>query len=93
MMLDRDGVLRAARVAPAAAGEAERARADKLLEAFVGQGGKRDYRKLEPPKTGPKDRDPKALAALAPALTRAYYRVIEGALMFDREERDRHWAD
>jgi len=37
--------------------------------------------------------DPKDAQEMAKALTRAYLRAVEGAAAFDKEERDRHWAD
>lgn len=71
----------------------DRARVEKLISGYEGQGGKRGgdrpkYLPLKPAKAHGRDG-----AAVAKALTRAYYRGVEGAVMFDREERERHWAD
>ncbi len=84
--MDKDGVIRSIAVGGT---PPERARAAPVLAAFVGQGGKRndkrpEYKALK----GPKGAD-----ALTKLINRLYYRGLEGAIMFDKEEADRNWAD
>jgi mono/diheme cytochrome c family protein len=84
--LDRDGVLKSISVG---GDVAERARAAAVLSAFSGQGGKRsdkrpEYKALRGPKGGD---------AVAKLINRLYYRGLEAAIMFDKEEAERHWAD
>lgn len=82
--------------------EKERAALEKALSGLVGQGGKASpYQELKTPaaaaaekakKPAPKKDDPKAVE-LAKAVSRAYLRAVEAAVQFDKEERERHWAD
>ncbi len=86
---DREGVISAIRLAAGALPDKELAKAQKLASGYEGQGSKKGpYKELKPPKGAGKE-----AAEVTKALTRAYLRVLEGAIMFDKEERERHWAD
>ncbi|HCF57357.1 MAG TPA: hypothetical protein DFS52_05120 [Myxococcales bacterium] len=90
--LDREGAIKALRPELAGLDDKARDRVARLLAGYVSQGGKsQEYQALKPPKAASKDA--KSAAEVATALTRVYYRVLEGAVMFDKEERERHWAD
>ncbi|MGI5860775.1 MAG: c-type cytochrome [Myxococcales bacterium] len=90
--LDRDGAIKSLRPELAGLDDKARDRVKRLLAGYERQGGKgQEYKALKPPKTSPKDAKP--AAEVATALTRVYYRALEGAVMFDKEERERHWAD
>lgn len=92
LAIDREGFIQTIKPDLAAFGKAEQERATKVLASFVGAGGKAsDYEMFKAPKVPPKEAA--EAAELAKGFTRAYYRALEGALMFDKEERDRHWAD
>lgn len=68
--------------------EALRKKLQPTLDAFAGAGGRDDKRPIEPQTKGVKA--PKDVQA---AMQRAYTRVLEGAAMYEKEERDRFWAD
>jgi mono/diheme cytochrome c family protein len=90
LAFDREGVLTAVRLTPGALPEKELAKAQKLASGFEGQGSKKGpFKELK----APKGAAGKEGAELAKAMSRAYYRALEGAVMFDKEERERHWAD
>jgi mono/diheme cytochrome c family protein len=79
-------------------GTADDARRDKLLAGYVGQGKKGPHLPLEAA-PDPKSRKPKK-PAKAPAadakltgFDAAYAVAMEGITMYDKEERDRTWAD
>lgn len=102
LALDKDGAV--ARVTPRLDGLAEKDReaVAKLLAGYEGQGGKKSpYAELKFPapapakgkKPAPKKDAPKDGAEAAKALTRPYLRTVEAAVQFDKEERERHWAD
>jgi mono/diheme cytochrome c family protein len=104
LALDKDGVLKAVKPRSEALSEADRAQVNTLLSGFEGQGSKKaPYQELKPPgpPPPPKGKKPaakkpeptKEAAETAKALTRAYLRAVEGASVFDKEERERHWAD
>jgi hypothetical protein len=57
---------------------------DAAYQGFVGQGQKGQPGSLKPGK---------APAASAQAFKNAYARILESIGLFDKEERDRHWAD
>jgi mono/diheme cytochrome c family protein len=57
---------------------------DLPYQGFVGQGQKGQPGSLKPGKTPP---------ASAQAFKNAYARILESIGLFDKEERDRHWAD
>ncbi len=91
--MGRDGVIQKIAARLEGLAPKDRARVEKLLDGYVGQGGKRGgerpaYTALKPDKKAGKDG-----VTFAKALTRAYYRGVEGAVMFDKEERERNWAD
>ena len=96
--LDKEGAIKTVK----ARSEADRAQVEKLFAGFEGQGSKKTpYQELTPPgATPPKGKKPakkpeasKEAAAAAKALTRPYLMAVEGASAFDKEERERHWAD
>jgi mono/diheme cytochrome c family protein len=90
--LDRDGKISALRPDLTGVDAKGRERIERLLAGFVGLGGKQaQYAELKVAKPSPKDA--KQSAELAKTLTRAYFRTLEGAVMYDKEERERHWAD
>lgn len=94
LAFDREGFISVVRPEPGQLGVKEFARLEKLFSGYVGQGGKAyDYAELKPPKLPAGDKDAKTASEVAKVLTRAYYRALEGAVMFDKEERERHWAD
>jgi mono/diheme cytochrome c family protein len=91
--MSKEGVIESVRARLDGVKDKDRPRVEKLFAGFEGQGGKqsperKDYKNLKPGKGAGKD-----AAAVAKALTRSYYRALEGAIMFDKEERERHWAD
>lgn len=84
--MDAKGVIKKVELGGEAA---DRERAAKTLAEFAGQGGKRgdkvpEYKPLKAAKGGEK---------LAKVMTRLYYRALEGAMLFDKEEHERTWAD
>jgi mono/diheme cytochrome c family protein len=93
VVLGKDGAIQALKPSLEVLSDAkERARAEKLLAGWEGQGSKRaPYKELKPPKAPAKEA--KDWAEVAKGVTRAYYRVVEGAQMFDKEEAERHWAE
>ena len=92
LALGRDGAIKALRPGLQGLDAPARERIERLLAGFVGQGGKgTEYKPLAPAKVAV--RDARQAAEVAAALTRVYFRTLEGAVMFDKEERERHWAD
>jgi hypothetical protein len=83
--LDRE--LRIAGVAPATADAKMRDKLTAALKVFNGLGGRGTALK------DPNDRSVKAPAELKKSMAKAYWRVREASTMFQKEERDRHWAD
>jgi mono/diheme cytochrome c family protein len=57
---------------------------DAAYQVFVGQGQKGQPGSLKPGKAPP---------SVASAFKSAYARILESIGLFDKEERDRHWAD
>jgi hypothetical protein len=57
---------------------------DKAYQAFIGMGHKGSYALLKPKKVPPK---------IEAAFSRAFVVALVAVDMFDKEERDRHWAD
>ncbi|MBI5546961.1 MAG: cytochrome c [Deltaproteobacteria bacterium] len=102
LALDKDGALLAVRPRPESIAEKDLGQLVKLLAGFVGQGSKRSpYQELKPSapvitkgkKPAKKAEDSKEMVEAAKALSRAYLRTVEAAVQFDKEERERHWAD
>ncbi|MBS2031054.1 MAG: cytochrome c [Deltaproteobacteria bacterium] len=73
------------------------ARRDKLMASFVGQGKKGPHVPLEAPKAEKKSKKPAKAAAPTDAklsgFDAAYALAMEAVTMYDKEERDRTWAD
>ncbi|MGC4115933.1 MAG: cytochrome c [Myxococcales bacterium] len=105
--LDKEGVITKLNPSLEGLAEKDRANAAKLLAGYEGQGGKKSpYEELKAPGATqaatkgkkapppPKKKDePKGAAEAAKALSRPYLRTVEAAVQFDKEERERHWAD
>jgi mono/diheme cytochrome c family protein len=92
LAFDREGFITHVRADLEGLAPAERARAEKIFASFVGLGGKAyDYEDFKAPRV-PSGQAAEA-SKLAKGFTRAYYRALEGAVMFDKEERERTWAD
>lgn len=68
--------------------EALRLKYDKLLRSYIGAGGREEKRPVEP-----QDKGMKAPKDVQAAMLKAYQRVYEGSAMYDKEEKDRFWAD
>jgi mono/diheme cytochrome c family protein len=83
--MDRDGVIKAIAVGGDAA---DRARAASALSSFAGQGGKRNEKRPDYKQLKIKGSD-----TLAKLVNRLYYRSLEGAIMYDKEEQERNWAE
>ena len=107
LAMDREGIILTVKPRLESVAEKDRPTAERLLAGYEGAGGKHTpYEAIAAPKPG-KDKDPKKAAKdkkakkddpkdaqeVAKALTRAYLRAVEGATSFDKEERERHWAD
>ncbi len=93
MALDRTRRLVAAQTLPVADErlESQRRKAQGIIDGFIGAGGRGaegEKRPIEPQTKGVKA--PKELQS---AMLRAYTLVLEGAAMYDLEERNRFWAD
>lgn len=90
-------------------GNGDDSKRDQVLAAYVGTGGKGPHKPLYPPGKAPKEKElkpgtpPPPLAAqkslkgqaIPPAdtLDGAYARAMEAVTMYDKEERERTWAD
>ncbi|HEY3449524.1 MAG TPA: cytochrome c [Myxococcales bacterium] len=102
LALNKDGAIAKISASLDAIPEKERANAAKLLAGYEGQGSKKSpYEELKAPGPAPvkgkkapaKKDEPKGAAEAAKALSRTYLRTVEAAVQFDKEERERHWAD
>jgi hypothetical protein len=93
LALGLDGAIRALEPQLEAASDAkQRTRVQKLLAGYSGQGSRRiPYQELRPVRISSSDADDST--QIAKAVTRAYLRALEGAALFDKEERARRWAD
>jgi mono/diheme cytochrome c family protein len=67
--------------------EALRQKLDPVIRSYVGMGGRAEKNPVAPGK------GMKATPDLQKAMEKAYVRVLEGAAMYEKEERDRFWAD
>src|SRR5690606_2688186 len=68
--------------------EALRKRHASVLESFIGSGGRLEKKPVQPQKRGvraPRD--------VQREMLKAFTLVLEGAAMYEKEERDRFWAD
>ena len=89
MTLDRGMHIASVKTLPCDASlETLRQKSQPILESFVGAGGNVDKRPIEPQAKGVK-----AGMDVVTAMLRAYTRILEGAGMYAKEERDRFWAD
>lgn len=91
LAMDREGKL----VRVLALGASPNPAREKLLAAYVGQGKKGPHLPLEA-KGSKAAKHPKAATAEAVKLSgfdAAYARAMEAVTMYDKEERDRTWAD
>lgn len=68
--------------------EALRLKLDPILQSYAGSGGREEKTPVAPQKPGVKA--PKDVQA---AMLKAFTRVLEGAAMYEKEERERFWAD
>lgn len=90
LALDRRMLLVGVRTVPSADPKVEKLRKKHagLLEAFVGSGGREEKHPIAPQKRGlraPKD--------VQREMLKAYTLALEGAAMYEKEERERFWAD
>lgn len=98
--IDREGLLLAIKPRLELVAAADVPAFEKAVAGWEGQGSKQlPYEPLSPPRpAAPKGKkakkpEPAPSSDLAKALNRAYLRALEGAVLFDKEEHDRHWAD
>lgn len=66
---------------------------DKLLAAYVGQGKKGPHLPLQGPREKSKKQKPLPEGATLTGFDAAYARAMEAITMYDKDERDRTWAD
>ena len=100
--LDKEGAITKVSARLDGLSDKEREAASKLLSGYEGQGSKKSpYQVLKAPvpaaakgkKQPAKKAEPKDEAETAKVLARAHLRAVEAAVQFDKEERERHWAD
>jgi hypothetical protein len=89
MALNRNMKLTMVHIVPAGDEKYEklRGRYETLLKAYVGSGGREDKKPIAPQK------GPKAPKEVQKAMEKAFTLLLEGAAMYEKEERDRFWAD
>jgi mono/diheme cytochrome c family protein len=87
--LNRNMKLTAVQVVPSGDDKSEKVRGkyESLLKSYVGSGGRDDKKPVEPQK------GPKAPKDVQKAMEKAFTLTLEGAAMYEKEERDRFWAD